>query len=313
MINQSSLGRQIAGWSAVAVSTSLACFWAWWGSNENFHEGWFSTGVWRNLGLMLVQYLSPMLIVMLLSVFAFRWPRLALPAFGSVAIALCGFFHFKPAPCVLLALPLVLLAVLYHFGRPKPRRWAWICLVALPLLTAIASGAYPGWRAIHRFDDGNYGMRRVEGNGVTLVWAPEGPGWPAFGASWFAAKRGCEYLAPDGRSLATTPQHVWRLPTVDEAVRSLVFRGANAGGVWDPVQQRAHYRVTPDKDSPLWKVHSQIIYWWTATDADQADAYYITNNGFVQPLSKRGRFGYLAYRCVTDPPDSSAAQQGGRQ
>ena len=43
MIDRGLLWRQILGWSAVAVSTGLACMWAWWGSIENFHEGWYST------------------------------------------------------------------------------------------------------------------------------------------------------------------------------------------------------------------------------------------------------------------------------
>ena len=43
--------------------------WACWGSNENFHEGWYYPSIWRNIGLMFVQYLSPMLIVMLMT----RW------------------------------------------------------------------------------------------------------------------------------------------------------------------------------------------------------------------------------------------------
>ncbi|MDR3714065.1 MAG: hypothetical protein P4L51_14695, partial [Puia sp.] len=45
------------GWIAVSISTALACFWALWGINENFHEGWYFDSVWRNVGLMMVQYL----------------------------------------------------------------------------------------------------------------------------------------------------------------------------------------------------------------------------------------------------------------
>ncbi len=277
--------------------------WAWWGSNESFHEGWYFASIWRNVGLMFVQYLSPMLITMLVSVVAFRWPRLALPLMGISAIAAAwyfGSFRLASAAVLLIAIPLVLVGVLYHFGRVEPRRWAWRCLIGLPLLTAIASSAYPGWLAVHRFDDGDYGMRQIAGNGVTLVWAPEGPGWPESGVSWFQAVRNCADLTADGRALASSPQNTWRLPTADETVRSLVFRGNNAGGTWDPILHRAQYRVTPDKDSPLWKVHSKVIYWWTSTEADADRAYYISNNGYVQLVSKRIGPGYLAYRCVTE-------------
>lgn len=302
---------QILGWAAVSISTAFACLWAFWGSNENFHEAWYFPGIWRNIALMLVQYLSPMLIVMLISVLALRWPRLAIPLLTIGAIAVAWFFRGKYAAIVLIAIPLAVIGVLYHFGRPEPRRWAWRCLVWLPLITAVACGAYPGWRAIHRWDDGNYGVRRIEGNGVTLIWSPEGPGWPARGgASWHKAMRSCATLSADGRSLIDQPQNVWRLPTVDEAVRSLVYRGANAGGTWDPLLRRAQYRVTPDKDSPLWKVHSQVIYWWTGTEAGGDEAYYITNNGYVLSFPKRMRPGDLAFRCVCEPSTASVPPAG---
>lgn len=91
------------------------------------------------------------------------------------------------------------------------------------------------------------------------------------------------------------------MPAIDEAVRSLVFRGNNAGGVWDPLLHSAHYRSAPDKDSPLWKVHSQVIYWWAGTEIDRDHAYYITDNGFVIPFLKKIAPGDLAFRCVCEP------------
>jgi len=305
MTDRSQLVRQILGWAAVAVSTALACLWAWWGSNENFHEGWYYTSIWRNIGLMFVQYLSPMLIVMAVSAVAFRWSRLALPLMTVAAIAIGGAFRGRAAAIVLIAVPLAVLGALYHFGRAEPRKWAWRCLIGLPLMMAIASGAYPGWLAVHRFDDGDYGMRQIAGNGVTLIWAPEGPGWPESGVSWYQAMQSCAHLTADGRALASSPQNLWRLPTTDETVRSLVFRGNNAGGSWDPILQRTQYRVTPDKDSPLWKVHSKVIYWWTRTDADANRADYVSNNGHVQLVSKRIRPGYLGFRCVTEPANAN--------
>lgn len=54
--------RLICGWTAVAGSTGFGCFWAFWGVIENFHEGWYGDSALWNLGLMLVQYLSPMLL-----------------------------------------------------------------------------------------------------------------------------------------------------------------------------------------------------------------------------------------------------------
>jgi hypothetical protein len=301
MMDRNAIMRQIVGWAAVSISAVAACFWAFWGINENFHEGWFYPSVWQNIGLMLAQYLSPMLVVMLISVLVLRWPRLALPLPAALALTVAWLFRGHGAAISLIAIPLVVMGVLYHFGRPQPRRWAWRCLIWLPLITVVACGIYPAWMAAHRLDDGNYGMRRVEGNGVTLIWSPEGPGWPTRGVSWYEAVRSCAYLTADGHSLAGLPQNVWRLPTVDEAVRSLVFRGKNAGGVWDPLLHRAQYRTTPDKDSPLWKVHSQVIYWWTGTEIDGNRAYYISNNGYVISVPKKIAPGYLAFRCVCEP------------
>ncbi len=53
--------RQPLGWLAVALSTSIASFWAFWGIIENFHEGWFHESLLLNVGLMFVQYLSPVI------------------------------------------------------------------------------------------------------------------------------------------------------------------------------------------------------------------------------------------------------------
>jgi len=78
--------RRILGWLAVAISVLAACFWAYWGSIENFHEGWYFTSLWRNLTLMLVQYLSPMLIMVAASCVAVRWRRAAIPLFGTAAL-----------------------------------------------------------------------------------------------------------------------------------------------------------------------------------------------------------------------------------
>jgi len=52
------------GWVAVGISTTITCFWAFWGIVENFHEGWYYASWISNLGLMFVQYLSPMIIFM---------------------------------------------------------------------------------------------------------------------------------------------------------------------------------------------------------------------------------------------------------
>jgi hypothetical protein len=171
-------------------------------------------------------------------------------------------------------------------------------IVALPLFTAIVCGAGPAWRVAHRVDDGNYGMRRIAGNGVELTWAPEGPGWPNSGvANWFEADRACSCLEQDGKTLAAAPQNIWRLPTAEESVRSMVRHGRNAGGVLDPnARMKASYQTQPDKETPLWNPHSPVIYWWTGTELNDDRALRVTYNGFVNELPKMARD--LSYRCV---------------
>jgi hypothetical protein len=61
-----SRASRIVGWIAVLLSTAIASFWAFWGIIENFHEGWYFESIWPNLGLMIVQYLSVMLIFLAL-------------------------------------------------------------------------------------------------------------------------------------------------------------------------------------------------------------------------------------------------------
>jgi hypothetical protein len=77
--------------------------------------------------------------------------------------------------------------------------------------------------------------------------------------------------------------------------------GQNSGGVWDADAATAHYETTPDKESPLWDVYSQVIYWWTATEVDEDRAYIIVYDGRVWPRDKQLRLGYLGFRCVKEP------------
>jgi hypothetical protein len=128
-----------------------------------------------------------------------------------------------------------------------------------------------------------------------------GPGWPREGADWYDAQQACEYLSADGLTLAPVAQDIWRLPAVEEAVRSMARHGQNSGGVWDPASAQDTYQTRPDKESPLWNVHSQVIYWWTSTEADRDHAYSIVYDGKVWPRSKEFGPAYLGFRCVKAP------------
>jgi len=68
--------RQVVGWIAVGISTLITCVWALWGILETFHEGWYFESLLSNLGLMFVQYLSPILIFMGVALISIFWPRI---------------------------------------------------------------------------------------------------------------------------------------------------------------------------------------------------------------------------------------------
>jgi hypothetical protein len=294
--------RQVVGWIAVGLSTVITCFWAFWGIIENFHEGWYHESLLSNLGLMFVQYLSPMLIFMGVTLISISWPRFGGVLHIILALLAIWFFQaFSNAATFLIITPLIGLGLLYWFGRPQPRRIAVSLAIGLPLLTLIIFGIAPVLRVSQRIDDGNLQAQLVRGNGLNLIWAPDGPGWPRAGGNWYEAQQVCQYLDQAGLALAPAPQQIWRLPAVDEAVRSMARHGQNSGGTWDAELARATYDTTPDKESPLWNTHSQVIYWWTATEVDEEHANIIVYDGQVWPRTKQFGPAYLGFRCVKQP------------
>ena len=294
--------RQIVGWIAVGISIVITCFWAFWGIIETFHEGWYYESLLSNVGLMFVQYLSPMLAFLGVTLVSIRWPRVGGGIHVILALLAVWFFQaFSNAGTFLIILPLIGLGAMHWFGHPKPRKLALSLAIGLPALTLVIAGVAPVLRVAQRIDDGNLQARSVQGNGLTLVWAPDGPGWPRMGADWYEAQRVCRHLGEDGLALAPTPQDIWRLPAVDEAVRSMARHGRNSGGMWSAERTKATYETTPDKESPLWNVHSQVIYWWTATEVDEERAYIIVYDGKVWPKSKQASLPYRGFRCVKQP------------
>jgi hypothetical protein len=291
--------RNIVGWVAVGLSTLAASFWAFWGILESFHEGWYGYSVWQNL-VMVAHYLLMMTIFVVAALVGIRWP--AVGGGLHLAAALAAGWFFRAAAVALLypfiVGPLVVMATGYWLGRPQPRRWAVAILVGLPLLTIIVFGAEPAYRVSRRVDDGDRSARRLTGNGVDLIWAPEGPGWPRDGVTWEEAQSRCRHLTEDGMSLADAPLDIWRLPTVEEAVRSMHRHGRNCGGIWDAASRTASYERRPDKESPLWDVHSPVIYWWTATEVNEREALIIVYDGKAWPRPKSLRMDSLAFRAV---------------
>ncbi|MBN2430076.1 MAG: DUF1566 domain-containing protein [Acidobacteria bacterium] len=304
--------RRITGWIAVVAGTLVAALWAFWGIIENFHEGWFPPTLAERLFYMML-YMSPMLFFMGLPLLAVRWPRLG----AIVYFALSALFSFLvlrerwerlDAAILLSWLPVTLVPViaglLFWFGRPQPRRWAYRTIIGIPLLVVLLAGAEPAWRVAHRVDDGNRSARLIEGHGIRLIWAPAGPGWartPQQTGDWEEARCICARLTNDGTRLADEELNIWRLPTVDEVVRSMTRAGKNAGGVWNPESATARYDVSPDKESPLWDTTSGTIYYWTATSAGSDKVYAIVYHGGVNDLRKDQRLGSLGFRAVRTP------------
>jgi len=294
--------RAYAGWTAVGLSTLIAGFWAYWGSIATFHEGWYYHSLWKNFGLMFSQYLSPMMIFVLLAIASIRLPRVgALLHIGAgFAIPL---FVVRTTPALLfISAPLILLGLLYWGGRPRPIRRAYACAAVIPFAAALLCGAPGAFRVAGRVDDGIRDARVVEGNAVALVWAGRGPGWPddARGYTWKEADSICGSLTDDGKSVAAARLNIWRLPSVEEAVRSMARHGKNARGEWDPVTAKPAYAFGPDKESPLWDPFSPVIEWWTSTQVDDATAFRVVYNGQVSPARKKTRLGYFAFRAVRD-------------
>jgi len=185
--------------------------------------------------------------------------------------------------------------------RPSARWWGrhyqLIVVVAVPVLAITIGPARQLPDMLARYDDGLRGVRTIAGNGVTLVWAPMGPGWnwqqpdgtyPSWSAiatygvppAGFksATERGspqpgpeemgrtglCGYLSEDGALLLPEAIYAWRLPTADEVIRSLTRRGRNAGCRWDGKSPHAVCDQPPDKETPLWAPEQAPIYYLTS-------------------------------------------------
>jgi hypothetical protein len=230
-----------------------------------------------------------------------------------------------------------------------PARWIvrnlrYVLALGIPLLVLLVVSAVQLPGVLLRVDDGDRGARLIEGNGVTLVWAPAGPGWngrrsPEISGAWnpswdrlawyglppvgledkpiladtpghggrhatqadMASTGLCRYLAEDGVTLMDEPQDIWRMPTTDEVVRSLVKRGENAGCTWHGQRGQAICRVPPDKETPLWSSEQPAIYYWTGDAYDADRAWYVSYNGWVRHQPKGWGNPRHGHRCVRKP------------
>lgn len=299
--------RNIVGWFAVTLVTLTAGFWAFWGVIEAFHEGWCTPTLGMRLG-QLAAYLSPATVLAALAVIGVRWPRVGAALFLLVGLTIAGLIEYDQSKFsgdvyFLLVVSPVLVGLLFLYGRPAPKRVAYALAAGIPLLLILVCGAEPAFRVATRFDDGDRGPRLVEGNGVTLLWAPAGPGWNREGnVTWEKAVERVRYLSEDGYSVAAEPQDVWRLPTREEVVRSLTRHNENAGGTWDCETEQASYARRPDKESPLWDPHAPLIYLWTSEEASAHDAWIVVYHGGIHAKPKKLGAASNGFRAVRDVP-----------
>lgn len=348
--------RRLPGYVGVVLLSLLTTLWTAWGVGEMYYEGWW--GGWHNR----LPYLVPGLGFLIFTVVAITWPRMggwALIVVGGAVFVWwstkVGFAPERLFIAFMLGGLAALIGVLFlfearqHEGRQIRRKLRCVVALAAPLLAVVLTTIHFAPLLLTRLDDGDRGARLIEGNGVTLVWAPAGPGWsegigpsqaagrllPGANLSWndiafygappvgFGNKPRyedvnataadmettglCRYLSEDGAILMPEPQDVWRLPTTDEIVRSLVRGGENAGCTWDGESTQADCIQQPNKETPLWAPDESPIYYWSADEYDEESAWYV-------PYTGGGRYGGIighqpkdwgnprhGFRCVREP------------
>ena len=343
---------QLPGLLVVFLVTIPVALWAFWGAAEMFFEGW-------GTGLTTFAYLIPFALSLLLALVALRWPR-----FGGWLIIVAGtvftvwVFNLQMGRgaafswqfllswfpvTILLALTGILFILEGRYRRSRqaagwrpPASWVrrhWQSLVVAGLPTIVVLGVVLYWlpTILTRQDDGDRSARLIEGNGVSLVWAPAGPGWnwkQDFGGypSWnsiafygvepigmgknelngfatvedMAVTGLCSYLTEDGVTLLPEPAYIWRFPTVDEIVRTLALHGENAGCTWDGTDRWAECLLRPDKETPLWAPNQEPVYMWALDEANSEDAYYVSYQGAIGSQPKNWGNPRHGFRCVHD-------------
>lgn len=347
------------GWIAKTLLIMITSAWCYWSIGEMYYEGW-----WGPFYIRLI-YLIPGAAFLILTLIGIKWPKIG----GWLIIIIGGLFtimfmdiHFVDGKLTMdrdlagfmVSGPLVFLgAFLLIEARNQKRRAAqgWVAspiwwrrniwyLAALvpPLLILIGMSISNLPILLTRMDDGDRGARLIEGNGVSLIWAPEGPGWnwkqdyggyPSWnmvalyglppigmgdkpGYDWrkgvFASAEEmaqynlCLYLSEDGLTLEAEPQNIWRMPTVDEYARSFARHGVNAGCAWNgEVHAKMTCEILPDKETPLWATDREPIYYWAAEEFSERDAYCVSYNGWANTGYKTGGNPRHSYRCVRQP------------
>lgn len=130
------------------------------------------------------------MVTLLPALVAFRWPVV-----GGMLILLVGIFalFFFSNDVALIGLMIALVGVAFFVdgliqwrvlaqATPSPtswwyRNWRYALACGIPLFVFVGVSIYMLPIVLSRVDDGDRGARLIEGNEITLIWAPEGPGW----------------------------------------------------------------------------------------------------------------------------------------
>jgi hypothetical protein len=325
--------RSLPGHVAFTLSLLIGAVTAVSAVYSYFYEGW-GQGPANAVG-----YLVPPLLVVTVCAAASRWPRTGGLMCLAGGLLAGGWWLWKRAAsdglgaiavqtAVVFFAPVLVMGALFLLEarhqrllaaerlRPASRWWGrhyrLVLVVGVPVLAVLIGPVrqLPGMLARH--DDGLRGVRTIAGNGVTLTWAPRGPGWnqlqpdgkyPSWNAitSYGGTGAGvCGHLSEDGAALVTAPIRVWRLPTADEVIRSLTRGGANAGCTWDRRSAHATCRQSPDKETPLWAPDEPPIYYLTSDDAGEQHVLGVNYTGGITPHRRLTTARGLGYRCVRD-------------
>jgi hypothetical protein len=201
----------LGGIAAVVLMTLLTALWVFWGVAEMYWEAWW--GPWR----LRLAYMVPGATCFLLLLVSLAWPRMG----GWLVIAVGagfslwwtglqaarGLLNFASLFGMFLASgQMIVIGLLFLRDATERRRlraagWTppvrawlrhlrWIVGIGVQVLMVMAVSAFWAPILLTRTDDGRRDARLIEGNGVRLVWAPEGPGWA----------RGSHYDDPFGRA-----------------------------------------------------------------------------------------------------------------
>jgi len=101
-----------------------------------------------------------------------------------------------------------------------------------------------------------------------------------------------------------------RLPgyvATDEIVRPLVRHGENAGCTRHGESGSADCTIAPDKETPLWALDLSPIYYWSADQYDEHEAWYVpytgghSSGGSISSQPKSRGNPRHGYRCVREP------------